>query len=121
MRKPWITKMRAVAQDIILFNRPRKDLTNAQAMKKFYGIMKKHGLRQGTWSKVGGGRRCNNFEWTMCLVLFLETFSSDRRLLDMFGDKMPKELMAYGKKPPLKLPASTRKLLSSTSKKPNKK
>lgn len=98
----WILKMRSVAHDIIHFNNKRDDMTHDQMMKKFYAIMKKHGIKQGEWSETGG-RTCNNPEWTMCLHLMRDTHHLNTQLQDMFGHKMPKELMAYGTRPKVKM------------------
>jgi len=104
----WILKMRAVARDIIDFNKERKDLKHSEVMKGFYAIMKKHGIKQGEWSE-NGGRTCNNPEWTMCLHLMRDTVHLNTQLQDLFGDKMPAELQAYGTQPKFKSTPKPRK------------
>lgn len=98
MTKKSISDMSAVAKDIIHFNPKRKDLTQKQLMQEFYKIMRKHGIKQGTWNKGGSGRICNNFEWTMCLTLLVDTHNGNNLLSRLFGST-PSDLKAYGKKP----------------------
>lgn len=98
----FINKMGNVARDIINFNPKRKDLTLSQAFKIFYSIMRKHGIKQGTWHKQKNGitsLTCSNPEWTMCLYLFLHCHNSNHSLQIAFGFNVPKDLEAYGKKP----------------------
>lgn len=100
--KTGIELMRAVAKDIITFNTKRKDYTHKQEMAIFYRIMRKHGIKEGEWSKTGNGRICNNFEWTMCLALFRDTCDGNKMLTTLLGNT-PKDLLAYGKQPKSKL------------------
>jgi len=73
------------------------------SLNKFYGVMRKHGIKQGTWTK-GGGRLVNNFEWSMCW----ESFRNHKILsLDLWLSMStpPKDLLAYGKRPAVKFKA----------------
>ena len=99
-----IEKMREVAKDIITCKITR-DMSHEQCMKKFYSIMRKHGIKQGEWTE-GGGRTTNNFEWTMCFTLFRSVCHDQFLLSDLFGEGMPKDLRAYGPEPkyPKRLP-----------------
>lgn len=105
MSKPeWIEKMSAVAEDIIKV-KITPTMSHDQCMKKFYSIMRKHGIKQGEWNE-SGGRITNNFEWTMCYTLFKEVYQGQFLLSDLFGQGIPKDLRAYGLEPkyPEKLP-----------------
>jgi hypothetical protein len=66
-------------------------------LKKFYAVMRKWGIKQGTWSD-NGSRCVNNAEWNMCYQVFKEhkILSYD---LWMCLNTPPKDLLAYGKKP----------------------
>ena len=94
----WILKMREVAKDILSYNKKDRNMNHNQMMQKFYLIMTKHGIKQGEWTE-GGGRLCNNPEWTMCLHLMRDSYAQNSLLADLFGDKMPASLQAYGTKP----------------------
>lgn len=99
--KEFRYRLRCLAEDIINYNPKRKQLTHDQAMKKFYSIMEKHGIKQGEWTE-GGGRLVANFEWTLCLTMFHEVRRNEFLLQDLFSEGMPKNLLAYGKKPKTK-------------------
>lgn len=66
------------------------------SLDKFYEVMRKHGICQGTW--VGNGRQCNTPEWCMCF----EVFKAHKILsLDIWLmlNEPPEDLLAYGEKP----------------------
>lgn len=66
-------------------------------MNKFYAVMRKWKICQGTWTE-NGGRICNNYEWTMCF----EVFKSHKLLsydIWLALTEPPKDLLAYGPKP----------------------
>jgi hypothetical protein len=81
-----------VAKDIISLEL-KPGMTLAQVEGKFYRLMRKYGIRQGT--KSGNGVVCDNFEWSMCKELFLsrvrDYFEFDRFLLKA----APKDLQCY--------------------------
>lgn len=104
--QPRTLFLRELAQDIINFNSKRKDLTLAAAMKKFYGIMKKHGITQGEWDENGSGRLICNPEWTMCLTLFMNIHHATHKMETILTSP-PKELLAYGTKPKAILPTKS--------------
>lgn len=65
-------------------------------MDKFYSVMRKWGICQGTWSE--NGRVCNNAEWNMCFQVFKQ-----HKILAfdiwLTLSNPPEDLLAYGKKP----------------------
>ena len=85
-------RMRAVASDIIkkkfLSKKELKQLTS-----KFYAIMNKHGIKQGTRIEPNAVQ-ISNAEWTMCQDLFMKKIDSQLQTAFIF-DKLPKELEAY--------------------------
>lgn len=62
-----------VAGDIIGIKFEDSD-TLQDCMNKFYDIMRKHGIKEGTPSK--NGRTVARYEWTMCFELFKEMLKS---------------------------------------------
>lgn len=101
MRNSKIKFMSDIARDIIQSLDHREDITSKEALKRFYALMLKHGIKQHTWNKNGNGATGNNPEWTMCLTLFMKRFKDNRDLYVAFGGgkECPKELYAYGKQP----------------------
>lgn len=85
--------MSAVAKDIILL-KFKPTMTLQQVESRFYRIMRKHGIKEGT--KSGNGRITNNFEWTMCQILFLQRVQ-DYFVMNRFfvGTGTPKDLLQY--------------------------
>lgn len=69
------------------------------SLDKFYSVMRKWGVKQGTWTK-GGGRLCDNPEWSMLWAVYRENkiLSLD---VWMALSEPPKDLLAYGKPPKL--------------------
>jgi hypothetical protein len=66
-------------------------------LNKFYDVMRKYSICQGTWTETGG-RAIANPEWTICFKAFLMHKQSviDFRMLLA---ELPPELLAYDKKP----------------------
>ena len=66
------------------------------SLNKFYDVMRKHGICQGTWSK--NGRTVSNAEWIMCYNIFK---SHKLMALDIFLilNEPPEDLLAYGENP----------------------
>jgi hypothetical protein len=64
--------------------------------KKFYTVMRKHGLKQGTWSD--NGRTICNPEWVLCQQVF-DQHVANAFLLRKFLSTPPKDLLAYGPEP----------------------
>jgi hypothetical protein len=77
-KPPHPADISKVAEDIIRMKIKRTDTLNICA-KKFFDIMRKHGIKQGTPSCNDKGEEvgiiCDNFEWTMCKQLFLNRLS----------------------------------------------
>lgn len=93
MNKSQIKAMSSVAKDIIMGDIKGTE-TNDELMTIFYDIMLKHGIKQG--KKVGNGIQGSNFEWTMCLILFLDRVSSKLEMESLFfNDSMPEKLKHY--------------------------
>jgi hypothetical protein len=66
----------------------------------FFAIMRKWGIPEGVWSMGGGGRICNNFEWSFCCDAFIAHVSSGFELCLLFGKiEVPDDLKAYGEEP----------------------
>ena len=69
-------KMKEIAKEILQLRFKPND-TLKSCSKKFYDIMAKHGIKQGTQSYNDKGEESgilmNNFEWTMCHELFKTT------------------------------------------------
>ena len=66
------------------------------SMDKFYNVMRKWGVCQGTWSE--NGRTVNNAEWNMCFQVFKahKIMAFDVWLI---LSTPPDDLLAYGEKP----------------------
>ncbi len=85
--------MRKIAKDII----ETKFLTQVEIRsitKKFYNIMRRHGIKQGIKSECGEGTIISNPEWTICKQLFLGNVNSELELTLLLGST-PKDLQAY--------------------------
>jgi len=63
---------------------------------KFYEIMRKYGICQGTWSE--NGRLCNNAEWNMCFSAFRQHKILSFDMFIMLSEP-PEDLLAYGERP----------------------
>lgn len=82
--------MKEVAKEIIEIKIKKED-TLESLMEKFYFIMRKYNIKQGTW--VGNARQLENPDWVMCEVLFID------RIQSFFGfyhfyNPVPKDLEA---------------------------
>jgi len=91
--KKEIKFMSTVAKDIIQL-KFKPTMTLQQAETRFYGIMRKYGIKEGT--KSGNSRTVSNFEWTMCQILFLQRLH-DYFVIDrfLFVNNTPKDLEQY--------------------------
>lgn len=67
--------MEKIAKEIIIL-KFKRTTTFDQALKQFYKIMRKHGIKQGIRSECGNGTIMSNFEWTICKELFLSQVQS---------------------------------------------
>lgn len=87
--------MREVAKDIIQLKFSETD-TLQQCLDKFFTVMLKHGIKEGTptFNDDGQevGRTMANFEWTICFQLFQSRIQSFIELHVLFGN-VPKELL----------------------------
>lgn len=68
-------------------------------LNKFYEVMRKWGIKQGTWSEEGNGNRTMiNAEWNMCWQVFRA-----HKILEydiwLILHEPPDDLLAYGEKP----------------------
>lgn len=86
----------AIFKDIIDIKIDANDSFKS-SMDKFYAVMRKWGICQGTWTEHGS-RVCNNAEWNMCFSVFHK-----HKMLSfdvwMVLSTPPEDLLAYGKKP----------------------
>lgn len=84
-----------VAEDVIKLKFEKTDTLN-DCMDKFFAVMKKHGIKQGTpsYNNKGEeiGRTCDNFEWTICKEMFIRQGGSFIEFEMLFGN-IPKELL----------------------------
>ena len=78
-----IVDIKKVAKEIVTLKFKKSDTLN-DCLNKFYAIMRKYNIKQGT--KVGNGRQCDNFEWTLCKQSFNETLKSFFELESLFGN-----------------------------------
>lgn len=87
--------IREVAKDIIGLKFEKTD-TLKICMNKFFDVMKKHGIKQGTPSFNDEGKEvgttCDNFEWTICKQMFMERVQDFFEIEMLFGN-IPKELL----------------------------
>ena len=86
--------LREVAEDLI----KTKFVTDKEITKilnRFYKIMRKHGICEGTLTKNKNGRILNNFEWTMCKDLFVRKIQSDIEMAGLLGSLTPQDLEHY--------------------------
>lgn len=90
--------MAPVAKDIITM-KVDASMTLLQMEQMFYKIMRKHKIKRGTKSSDGKGVIMDNYEWTMCKMLFLSRIQSVVELgieWDVHGFKgTPKDLKSY--------------------------
>lgn len=69
-------------------------------LSKFYAVMRKWGIKQGTWTSHNS-RLINNAEWNMCYQVF-RNHKISQFDWQMCLNTPPKDLLAYGKKPKIK-------------------
>ena len=94
MNKSQIRAMSNVAKDIIMVDIKGTESYD-ELLKLFYDIMLKHGIKQNTKCE-GGGMTGDNFEWTMCRTLFLDTANRKFEIESIFfNNSMPEELKHY--------------------------
>ena len=82
-----------VAREIINIKFTPKT-TLRKCYNKFYQIMRKHNIKQCT-ADGKNAMRCDNYEWTICHVLFLERLNSYMDLVRHLEKVMetPKDLL----------------------------
>lgn len=83
-----------VYNDIMKININKND-SFKKLQNKFYDVMTKHNIRQGTWSENGKGRLMNNPEWVFCWGAFETRIKT--HLMWMSLENPPKHLLAYDK------------------------
>lgn len=89
-----ILDMRKVAEAIISIKVEPSD-TIEGLHKKFFSVMRKYGIKEGTTLK-NGCRQCNTPEWTMCLYLFEAQIKNGINLAHLIGSiQTPKSLLSY--------------------------
>ena len=84
-----------IYRDIVAIKIDGKDSFNS-LLKKFYDVMRKWGICQGTWTD--NGRSCNNAEWNMCYTIFQQHINLELTWYGLLNEP-PKDLLAYGKEP----------------------
>ena len=60
--------------------------------------MRRYGIKEGIRTE-GGGRLTANFEWTMCVSLFIDTITSSINFDHLFSDSLPEDLLCYEEAP----------------------
>lgn len=65
-------------------------------INRFYEVMTKWGICQGTWTE--NGRACSNAEWCMCWNSFESHIRMQIMLMNLKAEP-PAHLLAYGEKP----------------------
>lgn len=90
-----MNKIRVVAKDIIT----TKFLIKSEVIRinnRFYKIMRKHGICEGTRTKNRTGRLCNNFEWTISRELFLNQVKDKLDVgASLLALGIPEDLLSY--------------------------
>lgn len=95
-KKPKISQnLQAIYNDINSIKIDIKD-SFLSCMQKFYAVMRKWGIKQGTWTK--NGRSVCSAEWNMCFAVFKQ---NKILALDIWLvlNEPPSDLLAYGKEP----------------------
>jgi hypothetical protein len=94
--KYYIPLLENVAKDIIgmKFN---DTMTLRECNNKFYKIMRKYGIKEGTPRFNENGKLIStqrtNFQWTMCRNLYMDTIISYMNMNELFGNSiLPKDL-----------------------------
>lgn len=99
-KSDFIKNLDLIYQDLLSIE-IKADDSFISMLNKFYDVMRKWKICQGTWSTDGKGRICNNSEWSMCY----EVFKAHKILsLDLWLalNTPPEDLLAYGKRTKLK-------------------
>ncbi len=65
---------------------------------QFYEVMRKYGIKQGTWIENGLGRAVANPEWSFALDALHKIIFNKVPLFFLFHN-VPADLLAYGKQP----------------------
>lgn len=91
MKKPN-KELRAISKEIIHLKIDNAD-TMKSLSKKFYSIMKKHHICQGT--KTKNGVACDNPEWVMCHELFKSSIQSYINWKNLTSEDIPEGLVHY--------------------------
>lgn len=81
--------MSKVSKDIIELKFDDDD-TIKDCYEKFFKLMIKHNIKQGTETEHGILR--DNYEWTACVLIFKDRLLSHIDCQFTFGDVIPKEL-----------------------------
>jgi hypothetical protein len=89
----YIKHMGDVYNDIYAISIDNKDSINT-LLKKFYAVMDKWGICQGTWSE--NGRTMSNPEWCMCWNTYVNLIKNKIVIIGLIGNP-PENLLAYGK------------------------
>ena len=63
--------MKNVAEEIVCIRITNKDTVDS-LREKFFGIMRKYNIKQGTSLDGGGVISCDNYDWIMARTLFLD-------------------------------------------------
>ncbi len=88
-KSPKQIDIKKLAKDIIDI-KIDSNLSLHMNFKKFYRVMRKYGIKEGT--KTQNGVLRNNHEWTMCMSLFLRGIDDHIVMKhSVFGDT-PKDL-----------------------------
>jgi len=77
------TGIAEVSKDIIEM-KFKDDDTLSDVHRRFYDIMRKHGIKYG--AKSGNGVIGANFEWTMCYTLFVDQICHHFEWENMMGN-----------------------------------
>jgi hypothetical protein len=96
-KNDFVKNLNEVYKDILAIKITVDD-SHKTTMGKFYDVMRKWGICQGTWSKNGNGRILNNPEWNLCYAAFKE-YRMNHFDFFMGLTEPPKDLLAYGEKP----------------------
>ena len=94
-RSPFAENLNKIYNDLLSIKITENDSFKS-SMDKFYEVMRKWGICQGTWSK--NGRLVANAEWNMCY----QTFKNHKILaLDtwLILNDPPEDLQAYSENP----------------------
>ena len=85
--------MHNVAEEIIAIQTNR-DKSIDDLWQEFYTIMRKYGIKQGIKNPEGNGILTSNYEWTMCVSLFIDQITNHIHFDNIF-DEVPEDLCYY--------------------------